>query len=125
MQKHSWHLGKASHPWPYGLAGVALILALVLALWPSSSTAQAEANTAVSFQDVQAIVQQRCISCHGEKVQMKNLRLDSAEQIQANAQNIYQQVVVLRQMPMSNATRITEQERQAIGRWFAAGAPGP
>ena len=125
VQKHSWHLGKASHPWPYGLAGVALILALVLALWPSSSTAQAEANTAVSFQDVQAIVQQRCISCHGEKVQMKNLRLDSAEQIQANAQNIYQQVVVLRQMPMSNATRITEQERQAIGRWFAAGAPGP
>ena len=59
------------------------------------------------------------------KIQMKNLRLDSPALITANAQNIYQQVVVLRQMPMSNATRITEQERQALGRWFAAGAPGP
>jgi uncharacterized membrane protein len=125
VQKHSWHLGKAAHPWPYALAGVSLIVALVLALWPTRTTASTEALAAVSFEEVQAIVNQRCISCHGEKIQMKNLRLDSPSLISANAQNIYQQVVVLRQMPMSNATRITEQERQALGRWFAAGAPGP
>ena len=51
---------------------------------------------------------------------MKNLRLDSADQIRANAQNIYQQVVVLKQMPMNNATGLTEPERQALGRWFLA-----
>jgi uncharacterized membrane protein len=126
VQKHSWHLGKAAHPWPYALAGVSLILALVLALWPSTgTTASSNADQPVTFEEVQAIVNQRCVSCHGEKVQMKNLRLDSPSLISANAQNIYQQVVVLRQMPMSNATRITEQERQALGRWFLAGAPGP
>ena len=126
VQKHSWHLGKAAHPWPYALAGVSLILALVLALWPrTGTTASANADQPVTFEDVQAIVNQRCVSCHGEKIQMKNLRLDSPSLISANAQNIYQQVVVLRQMPMSNATRITEQERQALGRWFLAGAPGP
>lgn len=126
VQKHSWHLGKAAHPWPYALAGVSLILSLVLALWPSTGTsASAENDKPVTFEEVQTIVNQRCIGCHGEKVQMKNLRLDNPSLITANAQNIYQQVVVLRQMPMSNATRITEQERQALGRWFAAGAPGP
>jgi uncharacterized membrane protein len=69
---------------------------------------------------VQAIVNQRCSSCHGAQVQMKNLRLDSAEQIRANAQNIYQQVVVLKQMPMNNATGITEPERQVLASWFLA-----
>ena len=125
VQKHSWHLGRAAHPWPYALAGVALILGLVLALMPASTTASTEKQAAVTFEDIQTIVNQRCVSCHGEKLQMKNLRLDSAELIRVNAQNIYQQVVVLRQMPMSNATRITEQERQAVGQWFLAGAPGP
>jgi len=125
VQKHSWHLGRATHPWPYALAGVALILGLVLALMPGSTTASTEKQAAVTFEEIQTIVNQRCISCHGEKMQMKNLRLDSPEQIRANAQNIYQQVVMLRQMPMSNATRITEQERQAVGQWFLAGAPGP
>ena len=33
-----------------------------------------------------------------------------------------QQVVVLRQMPMNNATGITEAERALIGEWFKAGA---
>jgi uncharacterized membrane protein len=125
VQKHSWHLGRAAHPWPYALAGVSLILGLVLALMPASTTASTEKQAAVTFEDIQTIVNQRCVSCHGEKLQMKNLRLDSAELIRVNAQNIYQQVVVLRQMPMSNATRITEQERQAVGQWFLAGAPGP
>ncbi len=125
VQKHSWHLGRAAHPWPYALAGVALIAGLMLALMPTNTTASIERSTPVTWKEVQAIVNQRCISCHGEKLQMKNLRLDSAEQIRANAQNIYQQVVVLRQMPMSNATQITEQERQAVGQWFLAGASAP
>ena len=125
VQKHSWHLGRAAHPWPYALAGVSLILGLVLALMPASTTASTEKQAAVTFEDIQTIVNQRCVSCHGEKLQMKNLRLDSPELMRVNAQNIYQQVVVLRQMPMSNATRITEQERQAVGQWFLAGAPGP
>jgi uncharacterized membrane protein len=31
--------------------------------------------------------------------------------------------VVLKLMPMNNATQITEAERALIGRWFQAGAP--
>jgi uncharacterized membrane protein len=39
-------------------------------------------------------------------------------QIQAQAQNIYQQVVVTKQMPMNNATGITPGERAVIKDWF-------
>lgn len=124
VQKHSWHLGKAAHPWPFALAGVAIILGLVLALLPASTPPAAANTSSVTFEQVQAIVQQRCTSCHGAQVQMKNMRLDSAELIRSHAQQIYQQAVVLRQMPMNNATGITEQERQALGQWFLAGAPG-
>jgi uncharacterized membrane protein len=31
--------------------------------------------------------------------------------------------VVLKAMPLNNATQITDAERALIGRWFAAGAP--
>jgi len=92
-----------------------------VALRPAPASPEA-AQAAVSFEEVQAIVNQRCTSCHGGQVQMKNLRLDSAEQIRANAQNIYQQAVVLKQMPMNNATGLTAAERQALGRWFLAGS---
>jgi uncharacterized membrane protein len=53
---------------------------------------------------------------------MKNVRLDSPELIKQHAQNMYQQVVVTKQMPMGNATSMTEEQRTMIGRWFLAGA---
>ena len=119
VQMHAWRLGKSAHPWPYAALGVAIIIGLVVALRPAPEVASAS-QAPVSFEAVQAIVNQRCSSCHGAQVQMKNLRLDSAEQIRANAQNIYQQVVVLKQMPMNNATGITEPERQELASWFLA-----
>jgi len=119
VQMHAWRLGKSAHPWPYAALGVAIIIGLVVALRPAPEVASVS-QAPVSFEAVQAIVNQRCSSCHGAQVQMKNLRLDSAEQIRANAQNIYQQVVVLKQMPMNNATDITEPERQVLASWFLA-----
>jgi uncharacterized membrane protein len=53
---------------------------------------------------------------------MKNVRLDTPEGVKTNAQMVYQQVVVLKQMPMNNATGLTEAERALIGEWFKAGA---
>jgi uncharacterized membrane protein len=53
---------------------------------------------------------------------MKNVRLDSPEGLKQHALGVYQQVVVLRQMPMNNATAITEDERLLIKRWFEGGA---
>jgi uncharacterized membrane protein len=75
-----------------------------------------------TFAEVKAVIDQHCLACHGAQVQMKNVRLDSADSIKLNAQNLYQQVSVTKQMPMNNATGITEEERALIARWYLAGA---
>jgi uncharacterized membrane protein len=54
---------------------------------------------------------------------MKNVRLDSPEGLKEHAPTVYQLAVVAKTMPMNNATGITEDERQLIGRWYRGGAP--
>ena len=123
VQRHGYHLGRAKNPWPFAAVGVVLILAVIVALRPVPQASKPTSTLApVPFNQVQSILAQRCYSCHGEQVQMKNVRLDSAEGVKLNSQNLYHQVVVTKQMPMNNATGITEAERALIGQWFQAGA---
>jgi uncharacterized membrane protein len=77
---------------------------------------------AISYKTLQPILAQRCYMCHGEQVQMKNVRLDSPEAVASHAQMMYQQAVVTRIMPMNNATGISEAERAMIKQWFESGA---
>ena len=124
VQRHGYHLGRASNPLPFAVAGVVIILGVIVWLKPAP-TAQSNAaaqTQPVSYAQLQGVLAQRCYLCHGEQVQMKNVRLDSAEGVKLHAVNIYQQAVVLRQMPMNNATQITEDERQLIKRWYEGGA---
>ena len=72
--------------------------------------------------DIKPLFRERCVSCHGAQVQFKNVRLDQPEAVKLHAQNIHHQVVVLQQMPMNNATGITDEERALIGQWFQQGA---
>ena len=109
-------------PWHFAAIGTLMIVGLVLALKPAPQPAVAAAPPA-TFADVQAVVTQRCVMCHGEALQSKNVRLDSATEIAKHAQMVYQQAVVLKLMPMNNATQITDAERALLGRWFNAGAP--
>ena len=123
VQRHGYHLGRAKNPLPFAVAGVVLLLGVIVWMRPAPSTADASVNSApVRFAEVNAIFVQRCHSCHGEQVQMKNVRLDTSEGLKQHALGIYQQVVVTRQMPMNNATGITEAERTTIKRWYEAGA---
>ena len=75
-----------------------------------------------TFARVQAIVEARCAMCHNAQVANKNVRLDSADAIVLHARDIEQQAVVLKAMPMNNATGITDEERAILGRWVRAGA---
>jgi uncharacterized membrane protein len=121
VMRHGYKLGHHGHPWPYALVGVAVIVGVVVWLKPAP-TAQDTQAPEVGFSQVQAVLAQRCYMCHGAQVQMKNVRLDTAADAAAHAQNIYQQAVVSKIMPMNNATGMTEAERQLIKQWFEAGA---
>jgi uncharacterized membrane protein len=140
VQRHAYHYGRASHPWPWVLVGLVVLCAVIVVLRPALVTQAADAPQSIalgadsaradaqkdlknsSFQQVQGIMQARCVLCHGAQVQMKNVRLDSPAQIKLHAQAVYQQVVVTKQMPMNNSTQITDAERALVGEWFKAGA---
>ena len=133
VMRHGYKLGRHGNPLVYGLAGVAVIVGAIVWLRPVATPAvlvpvqQAAALAATgadqaNYQKLQIVLQQRCYACHGEQVQMKNVRLDSASLVKQQAQSIYQQVVVSRAMPMNNSTGLTEAERQLVKQWFEAGA---
>jgi uncharacterized membrane protein len=112
-------------PWGYAAAGVALAVAVSAALVPASSTTPAGANAPpATLAAVKAIVDQRCVLCHNAQVQQKNVALHTDALIRQHAQAVYQQAVVLKLMPLSNATQITDDERAVIKRWVEAGAKG-
>ena len=111
-------------PWEHAVIGTALLvgLAIWLAPAPTSAAAQAAAARPVTFAELRAVVEQRCVMCHNAAVQNKNVALHTPALIGQHAQAIVQQAVVLKLMPMNNATQITEAERALIKRWFDAGA---
>jgi uncharacterized membrane protein len=131
VMRHGYKLGRNANPWPYAAVGVAVIVAMMVWLAPepakTTSAATADAvNTsvggAIGYATLQPILAQRCYLCHGAQVQMKNVRIDSAANVKTHAQNIYQQVVVSKLMPMTNTTGISEAERMVIKQWFESGA---
>jgi len=100
-----------------------IIIGLAVALAPAPRAASAAAPAAVGMAQVKAVVDQRCVLCHNAQVQQKNVALHTPELIKQHAQNVYQQAVVLKLMPLNNATQITDDERDLIKRWYEAGAP--
>ena len=86
-------------------------------------------NAAPTFAQVQAIIGQRCVSCHADKPTQegfaaapKDVKLDAPERITANEQRIYEQVVATKAMPIGNLTGMTDAERATIAAWVAGGA---
>jgi uncharacterized membrane protein len=133
VMRHGFKLGRNASPLPYALVGVMVIGIMIAWLAPkpvselaaSNSIAFGEVNSGVGGQigyaTLQPILAQRCYMCHGPQVQMKNVRLDSAENVKLHAQNMYQQVVVTKIMPMNNTTGISEAERMIFKQWFETG----
>ena len=89
----------------------------------------ADGGGAVAFDQVQPIIQARCVSCHAAKPTQegflappKGVLLETPSQIRALAAAINQQAAASRVMPPGNLTEITDTERRMIARWFKGGA---
>jgi uncharacterized membrane protein len=79
----------------------------------------------VEFQQVNSIISMRCLACHSSnptddvfKAAPKGLIFESEAQIRAVAENIFQQVVVGKTMPLANKTQMTEEERSVLAQWL-------
>jgi uncharacterized membrane protein len=124
VARHKALLQNKRVPWEFAGIGVALLVAIGVWLAPARPPAGAVTATAAvpTFAEVRTIVSARCLLCHAGPNAMKNVRLDSPEGLLAHAPMVYQQAVVLKAMPMNNATQITDAERNVLKRWYEAGA---
>lgn len=109
-------------PWEHALVGVALLVGTAVWLRPAPQPASAVQAPPVTLAQVQRVMEQRCVMCHNAVLQNKGVALHTPELIRQHAMAIHQQTVVLKQMPLNNATRITDDERDLLRRWFEAGA---
>ena len=84
-----------------------------------------QSGAVVTFDDVRAVVQNRCMPCHSESpthpafpAAPAGVVLDTDAQIVTEALRIHQQTVLNRSMPIGNLTGISEEERNIVGRWY-------
>ncbi|MFY7857936.1 MAG: urate hydroxylase PuuD, partial [Rubrivivax sp.] len=110
-------------PWEYAVGGTLVLVGLAVALAPAPRPAPVPAATLppVTTTQVLAVMEARCALCHNAAVQQKNVALHTPALLRQHGQAVYQQTVVLRLMPMNNATGITEDERDLVRRWFEGG----
>lgn len=107
-------------------ASVIVLLAVAYVTAPQPSTTKCKE---VSFAEVNAIVQQRCISCHSSRptdnvytTAPNGVKYDTPQEIAAKKELIMQRVVVTQTMPQNNKTNMTLEERDIIRCWIEQGA---
>jgi uncharacterized membrane protein len=115
--RHFFNLRHAGRTvWAIPASAAVAVVALAFAIRPDES-APAGAGE-VPFARVQAIVTQRCTPCHSGAAPPKGVRFETAAQIRAQADAIEEQAVRTRAMPLGNATGMTDEERELLGRWI-------
>jgi uncharacterized membrane protein len=118
---------------PVALAfGLLALAAVALALAPRDSmpsTAVSSAAPQERFARIEAIVRERCVTCHapaptfaGLTAAPNGVLLDTPEHILAQAQPTQIQLSA-RVMPLGNLTKMTEDERAEVIAWLNDGAP--
>jgi uncharacterized membrane protein len=125
-------LRQLGRPAPVLPAIAALLLGgLAVALAPRPGQSAAATGDPASFARVQAIVRERCASCHAEHPTQPGfvrapagVLLDTADRIRVAAPRIHQAAVVTKTMPIANLTGITDSERAVLAAWARGGAHG-
>jgi uncharacterized membrane protein len=87
-------------------------------------------NSKIEFSEVNAIIQERCVSCHSSKptddvyiAPPNGVIYDTPNDIVFKKDLIMQRVVTTKTMPQNNKTGMTEKERDIIRCWIEQGAP--
>jgi uncharacterized membrane protein len=127
VARHKTEVAGKPAPWHWALASALIMLGVAVWLAPAPAPVVPAAKVlseAELFTQVQGIVSQRCQMCHNAQLANKGVALHEPDLIRQHAQQIYQQAVVLKAMPMNNATQITEAERATLAAWFKAIPPG-
>ncbi len=103
---------------------------LGLLFWLTRPPPRTEIAHHVSYADARAVVERRCLPCHSSqptdetwRVAPNGVMFDSAAQMKAMAPRMKERAAVLKTMPLSNKTGMTDEERAVIADWVDEGAP--
>ena len=109
-------------PVRFTIAAAALLTAIVV-----TAPRAPDGGGLVSDAEALAIMQKHCVSCHAVKPTHesfqeapKNVTLETIADLKKYAQLIDVQTVQNRAMPLGNQSGMTEDERNALGRWVRA-----
>lgn len=129
---NSRHAGHGSPWWTWGVAVIALGVAIWLSIVgkPGSDVAVVPSRSIVAsaaFDDAVLALQSRCSMCHaaepawtGIAIAPKGVRLDTPEAIARHAGAIHVQSVLTHAMPPNNITGMTIEERGTVAAWLAS-----
>lgn len=108
---------------------VSVLVLLAAAYMTRPQTANTECKE-VSFAAVNAIITQRCISCHSSRptddvytAPPNGVVYDTPDDIVKKKDLILQRVVVTKTMPQNNKTNMTPEEREVIRCWIETSKP--
>ena len=82
---------------------------------------------AATFEEVQQIVEQRCVPCHSPSPTIEGyeqaglIDLSDPDNVESNKELINTVVVVQKRMPFNNETNMTQEERDRIASWAESG----
>ena len=105
------------------------VLILLATAYVSAPPKPGECKVNISFTEVNAIVQKRCISCHSVKptddaitAPPNGVTYDTPDNLVKLKDKIMQRVVITKTMPQNNKTNMTLEERDLIRCWIEQGA---
>ena len=110
------------------LAPMALSFAAVVVIATPRTSSMASSASDVSFAQVRSIINARCLPCHSAyptddtfRVAPNGVMFDTPQEIENRVSRIGERAAVQRTMPPGNKTEMTDEERDVLGRWIAAG----
>jgi uncharacterized membrane protein len=108
------------------LVAAALVVGATAFVVARSRGGSEEAGPA-SFAEAQSIIERRCWPCHSLHPTMKGytepasgFRLDVPANVKLFAEAIERRAVRLKEMPLGNATHMTQADRDRLGSWARA-----
>jgi uncharacterized membrane protein len=127
LVRHMLNRLEAEDDWDsYAWVMPAVAMGLLTAIYVTAPATRSTTGGAVTDAEAQAIVGKHCLMCHAHnpshpafKEPPKNVALESISEMRRFAQQIYMQTVQNRAMPLGNQTGMTEDERDALGRWVS------
>ena len=80
-----------------------------------------------TLEEIERIAEQRCVPCHSPNPTIEGyeqaglIDLSNPDNVESNKELINTVVVVQKRMPFNNETNMTQEERDRIASWAAAG----